>query len=75
LRPTGLFQARINASRPTTLRQVAGYILEFTLLAALRTRFWRIGRLKGKAAIAALPEGFVFLWVHDIRLLIFAGMV
>jgi hypothetical protein len=75
LRPTGLFQALINASETTTFRQVAGYILKFTLLAALGTGFWRTGRLQGKAAIATLPESFVFLWAHGIHLLIFVELV
>ena len=62
-------KARIYIADPAAFRQIAGHILEFAGLLALRAdlRWFRLRQ--GEAALGALPNGFVLGRVHGLGLL------
>lgn len=73
-----LSESWVNLPGTTAFRGVTGDILEQAFLVAAWADFWWVRRLKGIAAVTALPEGidvvclaYLVLFVHSILPLYF----
>jgi hypothetical protein len=64
-----VLKARIHIAHPAAFRQIAGHILEFAGLLALRADLRGLGLRQGEAALGALPKGFVLGLGHGLGLL------